>query len=125
MKKAIIILSAISLAFWIFVVIIGICIGFSTQEIIKNPEVSDVGEAIGLLFAAIFITLFSISGYVAAVLAGISILVCIASIIVICKTTNKKGLIIMGVTSIVFGNLVAGILTLVYNSKINKKEWNT
>lgn len=121
MKKAIIILSSITLAFWLLTIVVGISIGFSTQDAINGGNAKDLGEAIGLAFAAVFITLFSIAGYAVAIIAGLASLTCLASIIVVCKTTNKKGLIAIGIISIILGNLVAGIITLVYNSKIHKE----
>ena len=113
MKKAIIVIDILTALFWLTVIILGIVLGFSGNNAMNEPH--EGTEAVGFVFAAIFIALFSVVGYGAAIFAGVGLLFCIISIIIICNTNKKGTLITLGVFSLIIVNIVGGILTLIYS----------
>ena len=75
MKKAIVIIDILTAIFWLAVIVIGLILGFSGDKAMNEPH--EGTEAIGFIFAALFIALFSVVGYGAAIFAAVGFLACI------------------------------------------------
>lgn len=121
MKKAAIILYSVGIAIWLTILIFGIVFGFSSQQGIDQggEQVDSGGEAIGFVFAAFFLALFSVMGYGAAIISGLFLAFCVFGIIVLAKS-KKKGLVVLSGVLGLFGSLPAGIITLVYSKSLTK-----
>lgn len=117
MVKAIKILYAINIA--IFALLIPLAIFCADQAMQSwtaqaSAEANDAGEAIGVVFAAIFVALILI------ILAGlfiiadsISLVLAIIGLVKICRAKNKKSMKGIAIAQIIFlGNIVPAIMCL-------------
>lgn len=117
MKKAIVIIDILTAIFWLAVIVIGLILGFSGDKAMAEPH--EGAEAVGFIFAALFIALFSVVGYGAAIFAAVGFLACILSIIIVCNQPRKGTVIGLGICSLIIVNIVGGILMLVYSKDLD------
>lgn len=91
---------------WLTLAALGLAFGLSMRSSLQS------GEGIGFIFAALFLALFEVIGFGAAVLALIFAVVAVVALIVLAKARGRGALIAIGVISLLLGSPIGGALIL-------------
>ena len=118
MSKAIKILLFVYLASWALFTVVSLIYSIQYFDTINNHESESAGEAIGFIFAAIFLALFGVLSYGVTIISALILIAGIIFTIIYFKAKTRKTLLVLGILSIIFGYLIPGILMLVQRSKI-------
>lgn len=113
LRKACAVSLIASATIWLTISLLAFGFGLETHSALGN------GEGFGFIFAVIFLALFSVLGIGVGIMALVFFAVDVICLIALSRIgeNGKKGIIAIGIVSLLFGSPISGIMLLIAGAR--------